>query len=93
MQHLEVSGAVRTLQSSLGAKKVKHYDELNTLSLHKITHSVYSLHTGWAKSRYTVINYILYIYFRPILYIYCFCYTFRCRIHPPSSGRSFVPFT
>jgi len=25
---------------------------------------------GWAKSRYTVINYILYTYFWPTLYIY-----------------------
>jgi len=26
-------------------------------------------HIGWAKSRYTVINYILYTYFWPILYV------------------------
>jgi len=30
-----------------------------------------SYHTGWAKSRYTVINYILYTYFWPTLYKNC----------------------
>ena len=29
-------------------------------------------HTGWAKSRYTVINYILYTYFWPTLYMIIF---------------------
>ena len=33
--------------------------------------SVTFLHTRWAKSRYTVINYILYTYFWPTLYIAC----------------------
>ena len=27
------------------------------------------IHTGWTKSRYTVMNYIMYTYFWPILYI------------------------
>ena len=30
-------------------------------------------YTGWAKSRYTVINYTLYTYFWPTLYMYTGC--------------------
>jgi len=33
--------------------------------------TITSQHTGWAKSRYTVINYILYTYFWPTLYKNC----------------------
>ena len=40
------------------------------LSVYTWKHSIpCTFHTGWAKSRYTVINYILYTYFWPILYI------------------------
>jgi len=56
-------------------KSIKHPNEVQTVQK-KLIHSadpvlrINFLHTGWAKSRYTVINYILYTYFWPTLYIH-----------------------